>query len=197
MPESKLNRVDTPNDYREPGAGWRANKPAGSQEWVTCPSGERVLARRLGTEDLISAGLLAERDTMIAMVQDKHLAKGGAKAEAVIASDPEMIGKMVMIMDRSLPHILVRPAVALHFVDVKDDAGRKTTRRLTEAERDPSLVYTDQIDLADKSFLTQWAMGRVADQFRRQPADSLAGLADGPRVPGKGKRPSRNGRKRR
>jgi hypothetical protein len=70
-------------------------------------------------------------------------------------------------MDKALPHIVVSPVVKLHFTETT--VGKtKVTKTIPVEEREPGVVYTDQIDLGDKAELFNWAAGGLAAmaQFR-------------------------------
>jgi hypothetical protein len=52
---------------------------------------------------------------------------------------------------------------------------------LGEAARDPSLLYVDEVDLEDKMFILQYALGgtRSLERFRREFADGVRPLSSG------------------
>lgn len=185
----------TNNDFT-PNNVWASKSPsAGQEEELTLPSGQTCRARKIGMEGLISAGLINEADSLTELVDQKHVrkvkgAKGKPDGEELnsqsLVKDPKALGSLIEMADRSLPLILVSPVVRLH----KDEKGVP----IPLEDRDPSLIYTDQIDMLDKFELFGWAMGDMAglQSFRSHPTPGdVAGVVDGPRVPHKTKRPAR------
>lgn len=177
-----------------PRNNWAKTAPEGTVRRLTLPSGNEADAIRVGMEGLVRAGIVAEGDSLTAVVDQKHIrrVRGGKGADRdeinaeSLLNDPEAFGKVVMVVDRIMPHVLISPTVKLHFEDVpKPGPGQKSTRRLGEGERDPDQAYTDQIPMEDKMFLFNWAVGGTADaeRFRRESDDIVADVEDGGDVP--------------
>lgn len=183
---------------------WGQAVPEGSIRRIKLPSGNECDAERCGLEGIVRAGVLSEGDTLTDVIDKKHVRRvRGGKApdrdEVNVQSlmdDPEALGKVVMTVDRAMPHIIKNPSVAMHFHDLDEPVKNGAmTRRLPEDERKDGLVYTDQIPLEDKMFLFNWAIGGGtpdAARFREQSTSAVAGVANGERV----QRKAKSGRRR-
>lgn len=168
---------------------WASSPSEGSTELLTTPSGQTCQAKRLGMVGIVEAGLLGDADTLTAFVDSKHVkrvrgGKGADRDEINVASlmkDPDELKKVIMLVDRATPHIVMDPVVRLHFTDEKDGS----TLRIPDADREAGVVYTDQIGFEDKMYLFNWAVGGTADveRFRSESSDAVAGVGDVPRVP--------------
>lgn len=156
----------------QPNSVWGSTPAADSAEELTLPSGQTCRAKRMSVEAMIQAGLLAEADAITAMVT-KHIkkAKGSKGAPAAtdvsvgsLMKDPKAIGELVMMLDRLLPHVVLIPTVRLHFTEQK--VGQTVvTKRIPVADREPDIIYTDQIGLEDKMFLFDWAAGGLGSML--------------------------------
>jgi hypothetical protein len=165
---------------------WAQQAILGSAEQLTLPSGQTCLAKRIGMDGMLEAGILGEADSLTAYVGRKHVrrvrgAKGTPDGEQVnissVMRDPEAIKAMVFLMDRAVPLIVVDPKVHLHFEFL--DNGQ--TKMIPVEDREPGEVYTDQIGFEDKAYLFQYAVGGTRDleRFRQQSADAVAGVDNG------------------
>ncbi|MET0416550.1 MAG: hypothetical protein ABW022_11075 [Actinoplanes sp.] len=159
MPSSEF----VPNDV------WGSSAPVGTEEELTTPSGQTCRARKMSIEGMISAGILADADALTATVT-KHVRKikgGNKKADgqelntSSLLKDTAAIQALIGMMDRALPHIVVSPAVRLHFTETT--VGKTTVTKLVPVEeREEGIIYTDQVDFSDKMFLFDWAAGGLA-----------------------------------
>jgi len=175
-----------PSDNFAPNSVWSSTTPDGQEQEVTTPSGQTCRAKKMSIEAMIQAGLLAEADAVTALVS-KHLAKPKAKAKKgptppknaeseidipSLMKDPKAVSEMIAMVDKIVPHIVVSPAVKLHYMETT--VGKTTvTKKLTEEQReemrqenpDVMIVFTDQIDLADKMWLFDWAAGGLGSML--------------------------------
>jgi len=89
--------------------------------------------------------------------------------------DMELLADMVQLMDACCITCFIEPQVNPVPAD--------------EADRDPELLYVDELLEEDKTFVFQWVSGGTSDveQFRREQAQELVALqpGNGPRVPAK------------
>ncbi|MET0418702.1 MAG: hypothetical protein ABW022_22025 [Actinoplanes sp.] len=179
---------------------WASNTAEGDAEELTLPSGQTCLAVKLGMEGLISAGILAEADSLTAIVTDKHVRKvrGGKGVADGIEVDNKSLMKdagammsIITLADKALPHIVQSPDVRLHYVTNPDGS----TTKIPKEKREPGIIYTDQVGFEDKMFLFEFCMGNLAGElatFRGESPDALGAMATRTVVPVKAKRPSRN-----
>lgn len=157
---------------------------------LTCPSGQLCQVRWAGVQHLIAAGVIENVDTITAMVDQKHLKRvaGKARTDAEKAGqlmpdgsvidtgsmmkDPAQVGRVFELIDKVVMHMVVQPAI----IPVPDDP---TGRLAPDAILSQSRVYIDMIDLADKMFIFQYAVGGGTDldQFRKQFNQGMGGVA--------------------
>jgi len=154
--------------------------------FLTLPSGQTCHAKPVGLQGIMEAGLLGGADSLTAFVGRHHLKKrkgangvSEGKDELDTASlmrDPATLQKIVKLIDQAVPMVVTSPKVACHFsVDERGD-----TKMIASNDRDPDLIYTDQIGLEDKMFLFNFATGGVrdAESFRQESRAAVGDVAD-------------------
>lgn len=172
---------------------WAEATPAGLHEPVTLPSGQVVMAKKPDIADLARSGLLAERDKLSKLAGQQATGRAAEQGDAfdVFADNPTLLGDLDHTMCRLAVMVVVEPTVRLHWT-----GKGKDTALIPLKDRVPGVVYTDQIGLIDKTFLSEWAVGDLSAGFRGETGAPVAGVVHGQGVPGKGKRPRRPGGKR-
>lgn len=187
---------------------WASTPAENAVEEITLPSGQVCHARRMGLETMIAAGLLGEADSLSAVVGDKHItrvreAKGNKVKEELSASsmmrDPKALQRIVLLVDRATPFIVAEPRVVSHVEILEEGKGDQLpVTRLVE-NREPGVIYTDQIGLEDKMFLFNFAVGGTRDleRFRSESDAAVAGVEHGEGVPHTAQRTNGGGGKRR
>lgn len=135
------------------------------------PSGNTCLVRRPGVQGLIKEGLLDSLDSLTSLVQIEHIDSKDPKkmAEAVqgLAGRKEDLAKGMEMVDRALCAVIVQPKV----LPVPK----------SEEDRDPELLYIDEVDEEDKMFIFQYVLGGSKDleRFREERQKLLGGLQSG------------------
>lgn len=168
-----------------PNSVWSSTTPAGVEQELTLPSGQTCLAKKMSIEGVVATGLLNEVDILTQMV-DKHtrMVKGGkgvadgVQVDNSLLKDPEALGAVMGLTDRLIPHIVISPAIRRHWTETT--VGKtKVTKMIPIKDREPGVVYTDQIDLHDKMHLFEWSLGGLTEfsSFRRE-SDSSVGTVD-------------------
>lgn len=160
---------------------WKRNKG----EELELPSGNVALVKRPGPASLLSDNILP--DTLMPIVQ-QAIAKGkGIKPEdqLKLMEDPAQIAGMLDAMDRLMVKVVVEPKVAYHkrsvSQDPADEAQPVQWEVIPEEDRDDdTYIYTDEVDLEDKMFVFQYAVGGTRDleRFRDEHGASLGDLSD-------------------
>ena len=135
---------------------------------LTVPSGQLCLVRRPGTQGLIEAGILHNIDSLTAIVNTKHVRRVKGKEEIDVQSlmaDPENVETLMHTIDRIVCYVVVKPDVHMSPNDV--------------TLRDPDVIYADMIDLEDKMFIMNFAVGGTRDleRFRRELSESVGSVA--------------------
>jgi hypothetical protein len=167
---------------------WKRNKG----EEITLPSGNVALVKRPGPQALLAEGVMP--DVLMPIVQ-QAIAKGkGMKPQdtSKLMQDQDNIVQMLDSMDKLLCMVVVEPAVHYHrklVVPGKDgkiqgvDAVEEWVD-IPEEERDAdAYVYTDEVDLEDKMFIFQYAVGGTRD-LERFRSEQQAGVGNLPDVSG-------------
>lgn len=157
---------------------------------LTVPSGQLCQVRQPGVENLIAAGVLENADTLIGLVNQKvekaqgkrpTTKKAQADATAVFQQDPKQMVSLFAMIDKIVEHMVIQPNVVRPVVrtPVEGKDGEFNERPMMPEERDDATVYTDSIDLGDRMFLFQYAIGGGDDveSFREKFAKGLGGLA--------------------
>lgn len=164
------------------------------------PSGNVCRVINRGMKTFIDEGAIP--NSLLPIVQAAITgAESGSKPEAALAKaagDENMLTDMLSMVDTVFvscvqePEVLAAPMAVVH--DGKDEEGNLKTktvvvdvgRPVTDVdgdviERDPDCLYVDEIDLEDKMFLFQWAVGGTdsVEQFRTQFAATMDDLSSG------------------
>lgn len=142
----------------------------GGQHELTLPSGQVILTKRPGPQGLMEAGLLEALDTLSAIVDGELIPKAEGQAPelkldpAKLMQDPAKLESMLHMMNRIVAYVVIEPQVKMTPNDITN--------------REPGIVYTDQIDMDDKSFILQFAMGGTKDleTFRAQSAAAVGSM---------------------
>lgn len=155
------------------GAKWKA-RAGEAEEDLTVPSGELCRVRRPGAEGLLRAGVLKQADFLtpeaskaIGRAQGKEMSEAqiAAQVQKMISEDEDGLDKLMGFIDKIVVYCVVEPKIL--------------PSPAIDATRDPENVYADDIDLDDKMFIVNFAVGGTRDlaTFREQSDRALAGVA--------------------
>lgn len=185
--------------------------PTSAREWkkatqgeeIELPSGNVALIKRPGMESLFAAGVLPDELTKIALEEIRRAETGQPqdhkKKKTQEGLDPEVMQKFLSnesaisdifdAFDRVTEMCVIEPPVKYHKRRKVDGAGQQITdekdRPLWETipneERDEDVVYTDDVDMNDKTFIFNFVVGGTRDiaSFRMQFGDDVATLQSG------------------
>lgn len=150
-----------------------AAKPTSVAEWkksasdtIELPSGKFMRIRKIGMQALVAAGVIP--NSLMSIMQSA-LDKGKGvedKVMANMAQNPDSLIDMVMMMNRITCMIAYEPQVHMPPKN--------------EADRDEELLYADEVDEVDKSFLFQLVSGGTSDleTFRQEHAASMDAVSE-------------------
>jgi len=185
------------------------------------PSGNTALVRQISPTAFLNSGFLP--DPLTAIVRQAINTKQGMKPQAIkgITEDPAQIGAAMETFDRVMTYVVIEPTVSMPpacdvparsmdndvpdsvcglyvNAEVHKDPMKSGSHQYHEAERDPDILYADQVDMDDKLFIFQWALGGTRDleRFREQQQKSVGDLSDKQAVRRTSKRTSGDPRKR-
>ena len=120
-------------------------------EDLSLPSGQLCLARRVGIQGLLEAGIIHDIDPLMGLVsqhEDRMQGKPAKSEEDTIMEllkDEGKTASLFHMLDRIVCHVVVKPHVEMTPNDI--------------TRRKDGVVYTDMVDMGDKMFIMQWAMG--------------------------------------
>lgn len=143
---------------------------------------------------LINSGLLDDFDSLTGLVATKIEqieGKSRISPESLksMAAQTKQMMQGLELMDRLIEVVVVEPAVVWPALrDAAGDVIRNddgTAKILAEELRADDVVYTDDVDLEDRMFILQFAVGGVKDfeQFRREQQEFVGDLAAGQGLP--------------
>lgn len=143
----------------------------GGAEDLTVPSGQMCLVRRPGVQGLMEAGVLRDIDSLSALVNEKHIkrvqgkAVGDGKIDAAsLMQDKDGLKNLMHVVDRVICYVVMKPLITMTPND--------PTSRVS------GVIYADMVDLVDKMFIFQYAVGgtRGLEEFRQQLDTSVGSL---------------------
>lgn len=171
-------------------------------EELELPSGNVALVKRPGPQALLSEGVMP--DTLMPIVQQAISRGKGLKPQDIDLKDPKVIGDMLGAMDKLMIKVVVEPKVAYDKCLKKlDDMGGVTPGPAHEEwvtipdelrdgatecpncgqvhEDGEEVIYVDEVDLDDKMFVFNYAVGGTRDleRFRSELAAGVGDVSDG------------------
>lgn len=164
---------------------WKRSKG----EELSLPSDNVAIVKRPGPEAFLAKGLLP--DNLTPIVEEAIRSGKGMPQDKTdeLAKDPEAILGMLDAMDRILCTVVIEPQVTYHKRPVvgedgeplKDAKGKEQMEDIPEEERDDELLYSDDVDLEDKMFIFNFAVGGTRDleRFREEHGAGLGDLHSG------------------
>lgn len=165
-------RAVQPGDEKYAPTAWGSDAAGASGPAdLELPSGQLVLARKPGLQQLMVEGVLHKMDNLTALVDSKHVKKNKGQPVAINAksliNDPEALASLIHTVDRVLCAVVVRPHVEMAPNDI--------TRRVN------GVIYSDTVGIEDKMFIFNWALGGSSDieRFRRESEEVVGSLAIG------------------
>jgi hypothetical protein len=176
---------------------WGKGKVEEIIEDVVCPSGQKCLARRPGLQGLLGAGIVDKMDTITGTINKKHIkrVKGGRPVELEaeeVMKDPDALVGILDTADKVALYIVVRPALTASpectalgkgvcKASYNEHIIKESVTHTFDFDADPDAVYVHNVELEDKMYLMNFAVGgtRDLDSFREQSAEMLGNLSDG------------------
>lgn len=134
---------------------------------IQLPSGNYMRLKKVGLQTLVKIGIMPNSlMEIVTKTVDKGTGKDGGLSDeqlAEMASDPKKVAELAGFMDSMVCFVAQEPEV--HPV-------------LGGVERDPNLLYVDEIDEEDKAFIFQVVTGGTTDveQFRKEQSASMAAI---------------------
>jgi hypothetical protein len=181
-------------------------KPNYGSKWASqlsdldLPSGEIAQVRRPGMQGLIKAGVLHSMDSLTGLVQSEVIPK--AEGRPIVSSedvmqDPEKLEAMLDQVDKIVLYVVVQPPLVKPVRMNTDENGdlildrfKKPTPMLDAEgkeiflpfdEREAEVVYLDYVELEDKMFIMNFALGGTRDleDFRKKSEEAMGSIPNG------------------
>jgi hypothetical protein len=164
---------------------------------LTTPSGQLCQVRVPGVQALIAAGVLESADTLTSLVDSKHIKRVQGKAtpskNAVnlgkdggvgeldtesLMKDPAALQKVFNLVDKVSEYMVVQPTVRRPIRKLME-RGKEIELPLAPDDREEGIVYTDTIDVTDRMFILNYAIGGSTDveAFREQLPEGMGSVA--------------------
>lgn len=152
-------------------SGWKGKKTPTSK--LELPSGNICKVRRVSIAKLMSADVFPDELSAV-IAGTVETKKSGKQSEPEKVSDVKMsdMPKFLDAIDKVAEMVIVEPKVTRPM----DEDGNE----LDDDDRDPNKLYTDDVDLNDKIFVFQFAVGGGTDldKFRSELSSGLGGVRD-------------------
>jgi hypothetical protein len=152
---------------------WKKSAVGGVE--ITVPSGNVCLAKRVDLRTFMKKGVIP--NSLMPFVQDAIKGKKSTPEEIMekVNEDGDLdarLTEMMELMDHVVCECVIEPKV--HPIPKVLEDGE-------ESDRDPDLLYIDEVDDMDKTFLFQWAVGGSSDleRFRTEQGDYVERLQSG------------------
>lgn len=155
-----------------------AKKPTSVSAWkksmevppLELPSGNYMRIRKIGLQALIKTGimpnsLMSIAQEAVAKGQDGKSAPGVEDSQLIdLVNDKSKVEEITQFMDNVMVHCAQEPEV--HPVPA------------SEADRDPDLLYVDEVGEEDKMFIFQVVTGGTTDveAFRKETGATMASI---------------------
>jgi hypothetical protein len=173
----KNNRV-TPPKKTDPGV---LSGPTSASQWkkasggtpIRVPSGNVALVKRPGLQVFLAQGLIP--NSLMEFVT-KSL-KGSAKPKLEdLDLNPQAMKDMMELVDAVVIHSCLEPQVSAIPMGPRGQG-------LIDSNRNPDILYVDEVDIEDKMFIFNYAVGGTSDveSFRQELAttvDDISGSED-------------------
>jgi hypothetical protein len=140
----------------------------GGAEDLIVPSGQTCLVKRPGVQGLMTSGVLRDMDSLSALVSEKHIKRVKGKTDEIDVSslmkDQSNIDNVLHVVDRVICEVVLKPSVHMTPND--------------PTSRVPGVIYADMVDITDKMFIFQYAVGGTAglNSFREQFDDAVGSV---------------------
>jgi hypothetical protein len=174
-----------PDEEVSTGASWKKQSQG---EKIVTPSGQVVLARRVGMEVLLRQGHIP--NALMPIVR-KYMSEGGQGKEisdqAIIAdvlNDAEQLTSLMEMYDNVTMAVVVKPRLVRPPIDPETKEIVPDDQRPDTDAYGNDIAYLDWVSQEDKAYLMHFAVGgtRNIERFRNE-KESMETVLDGGKVP--------------
>lgn len=164
---------DTSDMLITPASGWKKSGDSAKKGGpLKLPSGNTCLAIAPGAEVFIKLGMIP--NSLLEIVQGaiqkasrKQAPPDFSKIATDVVNDTKKMQELMVLVDRVALFCVQQPVI----LDVPEHAS----------DRDDEALYIDEVDLEDKFFVFQWAVGGTRDleSFRQEQAAGVGPVPAG------------------
>ena len=177
-----------------PAAAWKGKVQVEGTD-LLLPSGNVARVQQLSPQAFLASGLIP--DPLPAIIKKAIATKQGINPKQMekMAEDPELLVSALELFDKVTTHVVVEPNITMpppcrhceeYYNNGKHENPMKSGQHAySEGDRDPGVLYADQVDMEDKTFIFNFCLGGTRDleRFRLEHQASVESLADGEGVP--------------
>jgi hypothetical protein len=164
----------------------RTKQPTEISDWkrqkhtqpLDVPSGNTCLVIRRPIDVFLKMGKIPQPLTdIVRSAIEKNLDDKKAFDISQYEWTPDQLSSVFTLIDEVIVECVVKPKVQ----PVPEEENPESPKYDAEFERDETLLYVDEVDFNDKSFIFQFVIGGTADagKFRRELASSVGSVSDG------------------
>lgn len=176
---SEQNQVTSVSD-------WKSGANTGLKP-IELPSGKWAKLRKVSLQTMLQTGQIPN-----VLMGPVRKALGGRKQDldpnelSKVMGDPQGLMEMFKLVDDITVKAFVEPKLHPLPYLTNEKTGQVITDEANQpilGDKDPTLLYVDEVDLDDKMFIFHWIVGGSSDleQFRNEQArgvESLSGRQD-------------------
>lgn len=151
-----------------------------TSEDLVCPSGQVCLVRQVDIVDLLKEGILNQVDFLTSIVANEHIPAGSVppqqkpeglddKAIKVLMDNPEKMTDFGVVIDKVVVYTILKPKLHL--------PPRDADGKIDDSKKVEGLVYTDSVNLTDKTFIFNHAFGN-SDALKSVREESIEPVGD-------------------
>lgn len=158
---------------------------------VALPSGNVARVRQISPAAFLASGLIP--NPLMSIIRKSIQEKSGMSPAAMkkITEDNALLVSALELFDRVLAHVMVQPEVKMpppckvcgEYANTNQhDSGMpKTYHQYKEGDREAGVPYADVVQMDDKMFIFQWAVGGTRDleTFREEFQSRVGDLSNG------------------
>lgn len=151
--------------------GWKG-KSKGTE--LELPSDNVCVVEPVGMQVFLSRGMIP--NSLMPLIQEA-INKGKPPKMDQLIVDKNTLDQMMKLMDDVVCYVVLEPRVNPIPMDVEGNI-------LPQADRDRELLYVDEVDFLDKTFIFQFVVGGTRDleQFRQGLSRSMESVQPGSTV---------------
>lgn len=166
------------------------------------PSGNTCLMRQPGMDVFIKSGMVP--NSLMGIITDAmKTGKEPKFDELVDDADPQMLEDIITMANGVTVYCVVEPRVKSNLWSREDEQEGLCTKaqvgkEILPADRDPEALYVDEVDMDDRLFIFNVAVGGTADveRFREELAAGVVAVRPGKSSPKPTKRTGGASKKR-